>query len=234
MQDGGHKWGFECTTQDNFQLHARSKFRGGLETPGAVSVRQVPVKLESGTGAAGSHVRCTTTPRLAAAEVVLAGPISLKVAVPKPPVCAVQTRAGFLYLAIALDVFSRRVVGWAMANHLRTELVLEALDMAIFRRRPKGVIHHSDQGCQYTSIAFENEAVRPTSGRRWGPSATATITRCARASTLRSNAGCWRSTVSRPNVKPHRRSSTSSKAGITRTAGIRHWVISHPTTTSGE
>jgi putative transposase len=53
-----------------------------------------------------------------------------------------------------MDVFSRRVVGWAMANHLRTELVLDALDMAIFRRRPNGVIHHSDQGTQYTSIAF--------------------------------------------------------------------------------
>ena len=46
----------------------------------------------------------------------------------------------FLYLAVVLDAFSRRVVGWAMANHLRTELVLEALDMAIYRRKPKVVI----------------------------------------------------------------------------------------------
>ena len=66
----------------------------------------------------------------------------------------IPTWAGFLYLAVVLDVFSRRVVGWAMANHLRTELVLDALDMAIFRRRPANVVHHSDQGCQYTSIAF--------------------------------------------------------------------------------
>lgn len=80
----------------------------------------------------------------------------------------IPTWAGFLYLAVVLDVFSRRVVGWAMANHLRTELVLEALDMAIFRRRPKDVIHHSDQGCQYTSIAFgkrcEREGIRPSMG----------------------------------------------------------------------
>jgi transposase InsO family protein len=62
--------------------------------------------------------------------------------------------AGFLFLAVVLDVWSRRVVGWAMAAHLRTELVLDALDMAVSRRRPHGVIHHSDQGCQYTSIAF--------------------------------------------------------------------------------
>ena len=66
----------------------------------------------------------------------------------------VPTWAGFLYLAVVLDVWSRRVVGWAMATHLRTEIVLEALDMAVEQRRPTSVIHHSDQGCQYTSIAF--------------------------------------------------------------------------------
>ena len=66
----------------------------------------------------------------------------------------IPTLAGFLYLAIVLDVFSRRVVGWAMAAHLRTALVLEALEMAVAERRPVSVIHHSDQGCQYTSLAF--------------------------------------------------------------------------------
>jgi putative transposase len=80
----------------------------------------------------------------------------------------VPTWTGFLFLAIVLDVFSRRVVGWAMATHLRTELVLDALNMAIYRRRPTNVIHHSDQGCQYTSIAFgkrcEQEGVRPSMG----------------------------------------------------------------------
>ncbi len=60
----------------------------------------------------------------------------------------VSTWSGFLYLAIVLDAFSRRVVGWAMATHLRTELVLEALNMAIWQRRPDKVIHHSDQGTQ--------------------------------------------------------------------------------------
>jgi putative transposase len=66
----------------------------------------------------------------------------------------VPTWSGFLYLAIVLDVFSRRIVGWAMANHLKTELVLDALDMALAQRRPESVIHHSDRGCQYTSYAF--------------------------------------------------------------------------------
>ena len=66
----------------------------------------------------------------------------------------VPTWSGFLYLAIVLDVWSRRIVGWAMANHLRSELVLDALEMALAQRRPESVIHHSDRGCQYTSYAF--------------------------------------------------------------------------------
>ena len=66
----------------------------------------------------------------------------------------IRTWAGFLYLAVVLDVWSRRIVGWAMATHLRTALVLQALDMALQQRRPFGVIHHSDQGSQYTSLAF--------------------------------------------------------------------------------
>lgn len=80
----------------------------------------------------------------------------------------VPTWSGFLYLAVVLDVWSRRVVGWAMRTHLRTELVTEALDMALEQRRATGVIHHSDQGCQYTSIAFGKRCrearVRPSMG----------------------------------------------------------------------
>jgi putative transposase len=80
----------------------------------------------------------------------------------------IPTWAGMLYQAVVLDAYSRRIVGWAMANHLRTELVLEALNMAVWRRRPQDVIHHSDQGCQYTSIAFGSRCreagVRPSMG----------------------------------------------------------------------
>jgi putative transposase len=65
------------------------------------------------------------------------------------------TWSGFLYLAVVLDAFSRRVVGWAMADHLRAELVVDALEMALGRRRPAaGLILHSDRGSQYTSLAF--------------------------------------------------------------------------------
>jgi putative transposase len=81
----------------------------------------------------------------------------------------VPTAVGFLYLAVVLDVYSRRIVGWAMAADLRTELVLAALAMALWHRRPThGVIQHSDQGCQYTSLAFgrrcEEAGVVPSTG----------------------------------------------------------------------
>ena len=80
----------------------------------------------------------------------------------------VPTWSGFFFLAMVLDVFSRRIVGWAMATHLRTELMLDALEMALTQRRPDEVIHHSDQGSQYTSIAFGKRCrqygVRPSMG----------------------------------------------------------------------
>jgi putative transposase len=80
----------------------------------------------------------------------------------------IPTWSGFLYLAVVVDAWSRKVVGWAMATHLRTELVLDALDMAVWQRRPEQVIHHSDQGTQYTSIAFglrcKEVGVRPSMG----------------------------------------------------------------------
>ena len=65
----------------------------------------------------------------------------------------IPTWAGFVYLAVVLDAYSRRIVGWSMATTLATQLVLDALDMALVTRRPSdGVVHHSDQGTQYTSI----------------------------------------------------------------------------------
>jgi len=80
----------------------------------------------------------------------------------------VPTWAGFLYLAVVLDAFSRRIVGWAMGHNLKAQLVLDALNMALTQRRPVNVIHHSDQGSQYTSIAFglrcKEAGVRPSMG----------------------------------------------------------------------
>jgi putative transposase len=66
----------------------------------------------------------------------------------------IPTWSGWLYLAMVLDVYSRKIVGWAMDTSMRTELILDALQMAVSQRQPRGVIHHSDRGSQYTSYAF--------------------------------------------------------------------------------
>jgi putative transposase len=80
----------------------------------------------------------------------------------------VPTWAGFLYLAVVIDVWSRKVVGWSMATHLKTELVLAALDVAVAQRQPQSVVLHSDHGTQYTSIAFgqrcRQAGIRPSMG----------------------------------------------------------------------
>ena len=82
----------------------------------------------------------------------------------------VATDEGFLYLAFILDVCSRRIVGWAMEGHLGTELVVDALRMAVWRRKPApGLVHHSDQGVQYTALSFAEKlrevGITPSMGR---------------------------------------------------------------------
>ena len=110
------------------------------------------------------EVGARPAPDLVERDFVAAGPNKLWVA----DITYISTWTGSLYLAVVVDTWSRRVVGWSMATHLRTELVLDALEMAIRQRRPAGVIHHSDQGSQYTSIAFGNRCreagVRPSMG----------------------------------------------------------------------
>ena len=80
----------------------------------------------------------------------------------------IPTLTRMLHLAVVLDACSRRVVGWAMAVRARATLVVDALEMALEQRQPRAVIHHSDQGCQYTSVAFGRRCraagVRPSMG----------------------------------------------------------------------
>lgn len=122
-----------------------------------VSRRKVPRTTQRQTGA-------TPVPDLVQRNFTASCPNELWVA----DITYIPTWTGFLYLAVVVDAWSRRVVGWAMATHLRTELVLEALQMAIQQRRPQDVIHHSDHGGQYTSIAFGHRCreagIRPSMG----------------------------------------------------------------------
>lgn len=112
-------------------------------------------------------VRCPETcpaPDLVERVFTVSGPDRLWVA----DITYIATWAGFLFLSVVLDAWSRKVVGWAMATHLKTELVLDALNMALWQRRPREVVHHSDHGTQYTSIAFgkrcREAGVRPSMG----------------------------------------------------------------------
>ena len=91
------------------------------------------------------------------------------------------TATGFLFLAIVLDVWSRRVIGWAMAKSLHASIVLAALEMATAGRKPRDLMHHNDKGSQYTSLAFgqrcpEPGARSPAYGPPQAPSATPTMT----------------------------------------------------------
>ena len=142
----------------------------------------------------------------------------------------VPSAAGFVSLAIVLDVFSRRVVGWAMAHPLRTELVLDALDMALGQRRRTSVIHHSDQRCQSTSLAFGERC------RQWGVAPSmGSVGDCydnAMAESFFAALEC--ELPDRTRLDDHRQtqreSSPTSRVGITRTAVTKAWASRHRST----
>ena len=138
------------------------RIRAELRDAGVACSRKRVARLLRLAGLQGCHRRkgppsprrtpgATPAPDLVRRDFAAPAPDRLWVA----DITYVPTWAGFLYLAVVLDAHSRRIIGWAMADHLRSELVIEALDMAVWRRRPtQSVIHHSDQGSQYTSLAF--------------------------------------------------------------------------------
>jgi putative transposase len=158
------------------ETYGSPRIHAELRATGSRHGRKRIARLMRGAGLTGASRRrkgATTTrrdkdarpaPDLVDRDFTALGPDKLWVA----DITFVPTANGFLYLAVVLDAWSRKIVGWSMANHLRTELVLDALEMAIGQRRPGDVIHHSDQGSQYTSLAFggrcREAGVRPSMG----------------------------------------------------------------------
>jgi putative transposase len=158
------------------QTYGAPRVHADLRTQGERHGRKRIARLMRQAGLVGAshrHGGPTTTrrdkdarpaPDLVDRNFAASGPNQLWVA----DITYVPTAAGFLYLAVVVDAWSRKVVGWSMANHLRAELVLDAMEMAVGQRRPKDVIHHSDQGSQYTSVAFGKRCgeagVRPSMG----------------------------------------------------------------------
>jgi putative transposase len=147
--------------------HSRATYgvprvHAALRAEGIGVGRKRVARLMTGAGLRGVHRRrfvvttrrdeaATPAPDLVGRSFTAQAPDRLYVA----DITYLPTWQGFLYLAAIVDVFSRRVVGWAMAATMQAELVLAALDMAIERRRPApGLVHHSDHGSQYTSLAF--------------------------------------------------------------------------------
>jgi len=162
----------EQLTERIRQVHQRSRGTYGsprvhaeLRAGGQRCGRGRVARLMRATGLRGLHgqrrrVRTTLPDRQAAPAPDRVGRAFAPAQVGAPDrvwladISYVATGEGWLYLAVVLDGFSRRVVGWAMADHLRTELALDALSMALQARRPPtGLIHHSDRGCQYTALA---------------------------------------------------------------------------------
>ena len=129
---------------------------------------------------------------------------------------------GWLYLAAVQDVFSRRIVGWSMADHMRTELVLDALRMALEHRRPEpGLVHHSDQGNTYRWRSGKPRA-RPGSPNRWAAEATALTTRSPRASSRPSRKSSSTAGHGRPKPSYAARSSTTSRSSTTANDATEH------------
>ena len=139
----------------------------------------------------------------------------------------VPTWSGWLYLAVVLDVWSRRVVGWAMAEHLRTELVVDALDMAIWQRRPaEGLVHHSDQGCQYTSLAFGRRCREAGITPSMGSVGDAYDNAMAESFFATLECELLHRTGSPPRTRPVRRSLTTCRASTTPIADTPPWPLS--------
>jgi len=150
-------------------IHQRSRGTYGvprvhaeLRARGIRCARKRVARLMGRAGLEGVHRRryrsttrqdpsATTAPDLVKRNFTASGPDQLWVA----DMTYVTTGEGWLYLATVLDAWSRRVVGWAMGDRLCTELVVDALNMAVWNRRPAmGLVHHSDRGTQYTSLVF--------------------------------------------------------------------------------
>jgi putative transposase len=144
--------GIRCSRKRVARLMRRAKLRGCLRGKRMRTTHRVALK-HAAPDLLGRNFASEEPDRLWVADITY-----------------VRSKEGFVYLAFILDACSRKVVGWSMATHLRTELVVDALQMAIVRRKPSpGLVHHSDRGVQYTSLSFgkrlEDEGLLPSMGR---------------------------------------------------------------------
>jgi putative transposase len=231
----------EALTEQIRQIHAHSRqtygsirVRATLRERGEMVGRRRVARLMRGAGLRGVHgqrrrVRTTVAdPHIAPAPdrverafapAAIGGPDRLWLA----DISYIPTREGWLYLAIILDGFSRRVVGWAMADHLQTDLVLAALRLALQRRRPAaGLIHHSDRGASTHLWRSASTSARPAWSRPPARSGTATTMRSPNRSSPRSKWSWSIATTGRRAPRPGWPSSNISRSGTIVSACIPH------------
>jgi putative transposase len=145
--------GIRCSRKRVARLMRRAKLRGCLRGRRIGTTHRTALQQPAAPDLVGRNFAAEEPDRLWVADISY-----------------VRSKEGFVYLAFILDACSRKVVGWSMATHLRSELVIGALQMAIARRKPSpGLVHHSDRGVQYTSLSFgkrlEDEGLLPSMGR---------------------------------------------------------------------
>ena len=154
-----------CIHGDSRETYGAPRIHFELRTLGVRCARKRVARLmrEAGLfGCGGRGRKARTTLRSQIERIPPAPDLVKRNFTPEAPdrlwvadITYVRSWEGWLYLSFVLDTYSRRVVGWSMANHLKTDLVLDAVNMAIYNRRPApGLIHHSDRGSQYTSVEF--------------------------------------------------------------------------------
>jgi putative transposase len=148
---------------DNYQVYGARKVWRQLRREGITVARCTVERLMGELGLAGvvrGKIRRTTT-----ADTTAAWPADLverRFTAPAPnrlwvaDLTYLRTWSGLVYAALVIDAYSRMIVGWQLATHLRTDLALDALEMAIWRRQTQldGLVHHSDRGSQYLSIRY--------------------------------------------------------------------------------
>jgi transposase InsO family protein len=144
----------------------------------------------------------------------------------------VPTLEGWLFLGLVMDAFSRKIVGWSMRDDLKAELVVDALAMAVTRRRPPaGLVHHSDRA---RNTPLWRSAARSASRRwspRWARAAMPTTTPPARAASRRSSASGSSGTATKAATRRGSRSSSSSRPSTTRADATPHSAASARTST---
>jgi putative transposase len=145
--------GIRCSRKRVARLMRRAKLRGCLRGRRIRTTHRTALQQVAAPDLVGRNFASEEPDRLWVADITY-----------------VRSKEGFVYLAFILDACIRKVVGWSMATHLRSELVIDALQMAMARRKPSpGLVHHSDRGVQYTSLSFgkrlEDEGLLPSMGR---------------------------------------------------------------------